>query len=177
MKYFTSELWIKINSVDKSERVAAELEWEKNVKGYAAHLRRISKKISHDTMAAINEIELGSMPLHDSRLAGVSFTSTECTNKLLGRSFGHPHQSYVRMCRLQLSDGVKNVELIMRGINKMSMEMAYEQETGFDVRWGYSEFSYNKPYVELSVLWDNGHVWQIEISSLSIVESNAEKQQ
>lgn len=177
MKYYTDELWIKLNSHNKAERAAAELEWESNAKKYAAYLHMIEKEIPRDTMAAIKKIEEGGIPLHDSRLVGVSFTSTECTNTRLARAFGHPHQSYERVCRLQLADGATNVELVMLGVNKMCMEMEYWQENCFDVCWGYSEFFYKKPYVELSILWDSGHVWQFEFASLSIIKSNVEKQQ
>lgn len=168
MKYFTDELWRKINSRDKSERDAALREWENNDKVYQAYLKKISKKIPRDTMNAINQINEGEISLHDARLAGVVFSSVDSCEKK-GRSM----RFYKRSCRLQLTDGVTNIELVMTDIKKMLVEAAYwEENEAFDIRVGYWEFSYKKPNVVLCVLLDSGHELKFEFSSLSIVQSS-----
>ena len=75
---------------------------------------------------------------------------------------------------MHLTDGQMKVELIMQGIKQMCVEIEYGKDyDAFDLRWGYCEFSYEKPYVVLSVLWDSGNVSRFMFSSLSIVKSNA----
>lgn len=173
MKYFTHELWHQFSSNDKSEREIAALTWENNAKAYQAYLRKIAKRIPHDTMVAINEIAEGNVPLHDFRFSGITFSSAESTTKKMGR----PPQFYKRVCCLQLTDGVTNVELVMSDVKKISMEVAYGKENdAFDIHWGYCEFAYHKPNVVLSVLCDSGHTWQFAFSSLSINTSNTQNE-
>lgn len=45
MKYFTSDLWIKINSSNSNERDLAEEQWDKNDSIYAAYFSEIKNKI------------------------------------------------------------------------------------------------------------------------------------
>jgi len=169
MKYFTLELWHKLGSPDKTNREAALLEWENNAKVYFSYLRSIVPQIPHDTMNAINEITEGVLDLHDFRFAGVEFSSVESAKKIGSE---HPPLFYNRTCHLHLTDNETNVDLIMSNLKKLDIDIEYGKESNtFDVRWGYCEFSYKKPNVILSVLWDSGHTWQFEFSSLSIMKS------
>ena len=175
MKYFTNELWKQFSSPDEAVRKNAGSIWADNTKAYAAQLRSLARKVPHSTMAAIRKISSGEVDLHDSRLMGISFSSTESEHSRLSRALGRPPRSYERTFHLQVTDGATNVELIMQGMNKMCVEMEYWQETGFDVRWGYCEFSYRKPYVVLSILWESGHVWELEFTALTIVQYEAKR--
>lgn len=169
MKYFTNELWQKMNSLDKAERESANSEWNDNIEAYLEYVHKIEPKLACSTRNAICEIAEGALSLHDFRLAGVTYSSMSPTKRA-----GRPQQPYKRICRLQLTDGTTNVELVMSGISRMCMEMEYEKEHDFfDVRWGYCEFSYRKPNVTLSVLFDSGHIWEFEFLSLKINKSRA----
>ena len=168
MKYFTNELWEKLNSLDEAERESANSEWNDNFKMYLEYVHKIAPMLSRSTRDAICEIAEGDLSLHDFRLAGVAYSSVPPAKRA-----GCSRQPYERICRLQLTDGVTNVELVMSGVSRMGMEMEYGKENDFfDVRWGYCEFSYYKPNVTLSVLFDSGHTWEFTFLSLAINRSH-----
>ena len=166
MKFFTYKLWSDFGSPDKACREAAELQWEKNCKAYLSYLRKIEPFVQKDTMRAIYDISNGDVDMHDLRLIGFEFCSTELEKSL------NNEQSplyYERSGSLKLSDGTSSVELVMLNIKKVNFDITYGEETNaFDVRWGYCEFSYSSPYVTMAVLFDNGHVCQFSFSSLII---------
>lgn len=168
MKYFTNKLWRKMNALGEAERESANAEWNANSKAYLEYIHKIAPMLSRGTRNAICEIAEGELSLHDFILAGVSYSSMPPA-KRAGRS----RQPYKRVCRLQLTDGVTNVELVMSGVSRMGMEMEYEKENDFfDVRWGYCEFSYHKPNVTMSVLFDSGHIWEFTFLSLAVNKSH-----
>lgn len=159
MRYFTNELWCKSNSENPAERDAADLEWINNIEAYKAYLHSIEKKIPRSTWNAIYEIT-EVVSLHDFDIMNISFCSEPASK---------------RTCHLQLTDGVTNVDLIMQGVTRLCVEAELSKgDELMGLRWGYCEFFYKKPQIELSILCDSGHIWQFEFSSLSIEKSTEE---
>lgn len=172
MKYFTYELWTQINSENKAERETAELEWNYNYREYIEYLQRIKPQIARGTRTAIQEMTEGNVSLHDFRLAGVTYSSKQTSKKI-----GPAHRPYKRICRLQLTDGMTEVELVLSGITQMSIEIEHFKGKDFnDLHWGYCEFVFEKPYIILSILFDSGQIWKFEFTSLVINKSKGKKE-
>ena len=98
MRYFTKELWSKINDNDENIRTQAEKEWDANSLTYQQHFLETRKYLSR----AFVKNYLSRNGLHDYTVLGMLITKRE--------------QTYC--CDLQLSNGKETVLIAMVGINK-----------------------------------------------------------
>lgn len=128
MKYFTDELWSKINSESATEREQANLEWEKNSEAYS----KVFEGIKHRLTKKFLKMYSDAHGFHDS-----AFLSFEVIQP---KRWANDPISV----QLVISDGEFKWTLTYRKVKKVMMN--YDSDTeehstkwGIDT-WGYDEF-------------------------------------
>lgn len=152
MRYFTKELWTKINSQDNAIRQQAEIEWECNCRVYAqqfeATKHRFSSRFLRDYMNRNG--------LHDYIILGLSAIK----------------RGNVYSCELQLTNGKETVLLTMERLNVMQINVAsFNDCMQGKLVWGYSEFEITSPKtLHLAVLCDIQNELIFEFEKISLIK-------
>lgn len=151
MRYFTKELWLRINSCDATVRVQAENEWSENELQYAKEFEEIKKHISRRFIKAF----LSHKGFHDYSILGIVIVNEK-------------RKKY--SCKMELSNGEETFFLTMSDIKTAKIGIE-----SFDfcilniLSWGYSEFEL-KPNgnIQLSILCDIENEFQFEFKSIKL---------
>lgn len=148
MKYYTKELWIKMQDPDKAARNRASEEWKENDAAYHAQFLKAQKRLSHSFIKNY----LSRNGFHD-----YEFTSIEFSRK--GKSYS---------CKLQLTDGEETVLLVMSGIKALQINIAsFSSCIQGKLSWAYDEFEITpENNILLSILCDPENELQFEFKSI-----------
>lgn len=152
MRYFTKELWSKINDYDENIRTQAEKEWNRNVLAYQQHFGEIRTHLSRGFVKSY----LSRNGLHDYTILGMLITKRE--------------QSYC--CELQLSNCEETVLIAMVGIKALLVGIdSFRCCVQGKLTWGYSEFEITpENNVKLSVLCDEQNELQFEFEKIRLIK-------
>ena len=152
MRYFTKELWSKLNNYDESIRTQAEKEWNINSLAYQHQFTEAKKHLS---CRFINSY-LSRNGLHDYTILDISITKRT--------------QTYC--CELQLSNGEETVLIAMVGIKALLVSIdSFHCCVQGKLAWGYSEFEITPDNnVKLSVLCDEQNEMQFEFEKIRLIK-------
>lgn len=152
MRYFTKELWSKINDNDESIRTQAEKEWNTNSLTYQQQFMETRKYLSRGFAKSY----LSRNGLHDYTVLGMLITKRE--------------QTYC--CDLQLSNGEETVLIAMVGIKALLVDIdSFHCCVQGKLAWGYSEFEITPGNnVKLSVLCDEQNEMQFEFEKIRLIK-------
>ncbi len=152
MRYFTKELWSKINSLDETIRVSAEEEWKKNDFAYAKEFEETKKHLPQRFLKSF----LARYGLHDYDILKTVFIRDN-KNRYL--------------CELHLTDGIETVSVVMTGLKTIKIDVnSFHNCVQGKLSWGYSEFSRTKDNtIQLSVLCDIQNELQFEFKSIKLL--------
>ena len=152
MRYFTKELWSKINDNDESIRIQAEKEWNTNSLIYQQQFMDVGKYLSRGFVKSY----LSRKGLHDYTVLGIAFT-------LKKRTYS---------CELQLSNCEETVLLTMVGIKACLVDIdSFHSCVQGKLAWGYSEFEITPSNnIKLSVLCDEQNEMQFEFEKIKLIK-------
>ena len=152
MRYFTKELWSKINDNDENIRTQAEKEWNTNSLTYQQQFMETRKSLSRGFVKSY----LSRNGLHDYTVLGMLITKRE--------------QTYC--CDLQLSNGEETVLIAMVGIKALLVDIdSFRCCVQGKLAWGYSEFEITPGNnVKLSVLCDEQNEMQFEFEKIRLIK-------
>ena len=152
MRYFTKELWSKINDNDENIRTQAEIEWNANSFAYQQQFEEAKKHLSQRFVKSY----LSRNGLHDYTILGIAFTQKKRTYS----------------CELQLSNGEETVLITMVGIKAFLVDIdSFHCCVQGKLAWGYSEFEITPDNnVKLSVLCDEQNEMQFEFEIIRIIK-------
>lgn len=152
MRYFTKELWSKINNYDENIRTQAEKEWNTNSLTYQQQFTEVRKHLSCGFVKSY----LSRNGLHDYTILGMLITKRE--------------QTYC--CDLQLSNGEETVLIAMVGIKALLVDIdSFQCCVQGKLAWGYSEFEITPGNnVKLSVLCDEQNEIQFEFEKIRLIK-------
>lgn len=128
MKYFTFELWSKLNSSSQEERDKADFGWEKNSKEYSAIFETIKFRFSQRFLKTY----LINHGFHDFQIKNIVFTHKEY-------GFKNPISIVV-----YITDNENTFKITYKCVKKFDVNYEEDGEDwharrGFD-DWGYDEF-------------------------------------
>lgn len=125
MKYFTSNLWIKINSIDKNERNLAELQWDENDLKYSEYFKEIDKLLPQRFI----KIYLKNYGFHDYIINNINIKTVK------------KKQKPTLMIELEISNFKKSFTILYQYVKKCNLNLSDITDWFFkEMRWGYSEF-------------------------------------
>ena len=152
MRYFTKELWTRINSCDEDIRINAENEWKLNNLAYQNQFEGARKYLSHRFVKNY----LSRNGLHDYVILGLVITKRA--------------QAY--SCELQLSNGEETILVTMAGIKALQINIdSFHHCVQGKLAWGYSEFEITSDNnVKLSVLCDEKNELQFEFEKIKLMK-------
>lgn len=152
MRYFTKELWTKINDHDENIRIQADIEWNANSFAYQQQFEEAKKHLSQRFVKSY----LSRNGLHDYTILGIALT-------LKKRTYS---------CELQLSNGEETVLISMVGIKAFLVDIdSFHCCVQGKLAWGYSEFEITPDNnVKLSVLCDEQNEMQFEFEIIRIIK-------
>lgn len=150
MRYFTKDLWKKVNEQDELVRIQAEQEWNINSLNYQQQWETVKKHLPRSFVKNF----LNCKGLHDYIVLGVSFTKR-------GRAYS---------CRLQLTNGFEKVLVTMYKLKVLQIDVASLQNCiQGNLTWGYSEFEImSDNYIQLAVLCDMQNEMTFQFKSITI---------
>lgn len=151
MRYFTKELWSRLNDCDENIRIKAEKEWNANS---VAYQQQFVKTKEHLSRGFVKDY-LSRNGLHDYFILGI-----EVTKK--GRTY---------CCQLQLSNGSETALLVMTDINKLKIDIvSFLHCIQRKLSWGYGEFGITpEKTITLSILCDEQNEMQFEFKSIKFI--------
>jgi hypothetical protein len=150
MRYFTTELWLKINDCDNDIRAQAENTWNRNSYLYHTEFEITQKYLPKRFVRGFLERK----GLHDYTIEGIAV-------KKEGRKYS---------CYIHLSNKTETVLLTMFGIKSFHINVnSFEYCILGELAWGYSEFemTVNKD-IRLSILCDIDNELQFEFESIKL---------
>lgn len=152
MRYFTKELWSRINDYDENIRTQAEEEWNTNSLTYQQQFLEVRKHLPRSFVKSY----LSRDGLHDYTILGMLITKRE--------------QTYC--CDLQLSNGEETLLIAMVGIKAMLVDIdSFHCCVQGKLAWGYSEFEITPGNnVKLSVLCDLQNEIQFEFERIRLIK-------
>lgn len=126
MKYFTNELWQKVNSNSNEERLEADLEWEKRRQVYCKKFNELTNRISKNTFNFLRN-----HGFHDYRLKNID---------IIHGKYGSKHPITII---LVLTNDVETWQVKYTGVRKILINYenentSFSKDRGFD-DWGYAE--------------------------------------
>ncbi|WP_035294319.1 hypothetical protein [Clostridium sp. KNHs214] len=127
MRYFTNELWSKINSDSQKERDEADFEWDKNNKAYSEIFDLIKVRLSQKFLRTY----LSNHGFHDFQIKNIVLTHKEY-------GFKNPIS-----LDIYVTDSVNTFKITYKCIKQFCVN--YEEIEGWAARrgfddWGYDEF-------------------------------------
>lgn len=148
MRFFTGELWRKINDTDEAVRTQAQKEWRDNDLQYAQEFEAIKKQFPQGFIRGF----LRRGGFHDFTILGIW--------TFAGRTS--------RTCELLLTDGRETVKLSMDGVKALRIDADLSQG---NLEWGYSEFGITPEGTRtLSVLCAFTNELYFEFRSIKLTE-------
>lgn len=128
MRYFTDELWSKLNSDSQKERDEAFFEWDKNNKAYSEIFDLVKFRLSQKFL----RMYLGNHGFHDFQIKNIVLTHKEY-------GFKNPIS-----LEIYVTDSVNTFKITYKCIKKFyvnyeEIEEDWSARRGFDT-WGYDEF-------------------------------------
>lgn len=152
MRYFTKELWSRINDYDENIRAQAEKEWNINSLAYEQQFMEARKHLSRRFIKSY----LSRNGLHDYTILGMLITKRERTY----------------CCELQLSNGEETVLITMVGIKALLVDIdSFHCCVQGKLAWGYSEFEITPGNnVRLAILCDEQNELQFEFEKIRFIK-------
>lgn len=152
MRYFTKDLWAKINDCDEAIRAHAEKAWNEISITYQ---QEFAETMKHLSRTFVNNY-LSRNGLHDYAILGIAITKRNRTYS----------------CEIQLTDGVETVLIIMKGVKALKIDIdSFLHCVQGKLSWGYSEFELTPDNnVKLAVLCDMQNEMQFEFASIRITK-------
>lgn len=146
MRYYTKELWKRINDLDEKIRIKAEEEWYSNDLAYNQRFKDVRKKLSRKFV----EKYLSRKGFHDYIIQNIAIKKTK-------RSYS---------CELELTLGTDVVIVKMSGIHALKIDIStFSYCIQGNLTWGFGEFditSENKIKLELLCDLDNEMIFEFE---------------
>lgn len=146
MRYYTKELWKRINDFDEKIRIKAEEEWSANDLIYNQRFKDIRKKLSRKFV----EKYLSRKGFHDYIIQNIAIIKNK--------------KNY--SCELLLSFESDVVKVKMLGINALKIDLStFSECIQGNLTWGFCEFditSENKIKLELLCDFDNEMIFEFE---------------
>ena len=136
MRYFTKELWSRINDSNENIRSQAEKEWNANSLTYQQQFTKVKKHLPCGFVKSF----LSRNGLHDYTILSALIAKRKQTS----------------CCDLQLSNGEETVIVTMVGIKALFVNMnSFHSCVQGKLLWGYSEFEITPDNnIKLSILCD-----------------------
>lgn len=152
MRYFTKELWWKINDEDENVRIQAEKEWDANCLLYQQQFEDVKKRLPRSFLKDY----LSRDSLHDYVILGIAVTKR-------GRNYS---------CELQLTNGTETVLLTLNGVKKLKIDVdTFQYCIQGALAWGYGEFeSTPENGMQLAVLCDMENEMLFQFRSLKLIK-------
>lgn len=164
MEYFKYELWSKINSQNKKERLSAEIEWSKNDKAYYEIFQEIKNRLPHEFIT----VYMKNKGFHDFYMKSIEILSKD-SNYILR----HPND--IVEVGIVLTDEETTCKLIYTGIQKVLLDYKdidisdISNQKGFDI-FGYDEFlSVDEETLSHEILFCSGSSILIYFNQVSII--------
>ncbi|WP_315122428.1 hypothetical protein [uncultured Clostridium sp.] len=127
MRYFTDELWSKLNSDSQKEYEKASLEWDKNNKVYSEIFESVKNRFSKKFLKTY----LSNQGFHDFQIKNIVLTHKEY-------EFKNPIS-----LDIYVTDSINTFKITYKCIRKLNVNYAevegWGERRGFD-DWGYDEF-------------------------------------
>jgi hypothetical protein len=127
MRYFTNELWSKLNSESQKERDEASFEWKKNNEAYSTTFETIKIRLSQKFLKTY----LNNYGFHDFQVKNIVIAHKE---------YGFKNPILVD---IYVMDGINTFKITYKCIKKFNVNyeegIGWEDRRGFD-DWGYGEF-------------------------------------
>ena len=151
MRYFTKELWSRINSQDKSIRLNAEKEWTSNSLAYQQKFAEIRKHLPPTFIKSY----LSRNGLHDYIILGMTITKRE-------RAYS---------CEVQLTNDEETVLIVISGIKALQVSIeSFLCCLQGRISWGYSEFEITPNHtIKLAVLCDVQNEMLFEFEKIKLI--------
>lgn len=128
MKYFTDELWSKINSISKEERDVADHQWDKNMHEYEIVFEKIKSRLSERFL----KIYMDNHGFHDFQIKNIVVNQKE---------YGIKNPVSLD---IYLTDDEVSFKISYKCIKKLHIDYQ-ERKDCIDRRgiddWGYDEFT------------------------------------
>ena len=152
MRYFTKELWLKINDHDEIIRSQAEQQWDANSLIYQQQFMEVRKYLSRGFVKSY----LSRNGLHDYTILDMLITK----------------RKQIYCCDLQLSNGDETVLIAMIGIKALLVDIeSFRCCVQGKLAWGYSEFEITPANnTKLSVLCDVHNEMQFEFEKIKLIK-------
>lgn len=149
MRYFTKELWLRMNSDNEDERKAAEVLWTENTKKYRNDLEIVKKLFPK----LFEEIDWQNEDFHDLPFSEIAFFQRN------GR----------KNCRVKLLATDRTIVFTMHEISRFDCSISdFQWSVIGQLHWGYSEVEcVNDGNIKLSVLCDPANEIQFEFKKLT----------
>ncbi|MFA6309787.1 MAG: hypothetical protein WC677_08690 [Clostridia bacterium] len=160
MKYFTSDLWNKINSLIEEERAAADKQWVENGKEYCKIFEEIKESLPKKFLKLY--FKLG---FHDFKLCDIKINNKEESNNKKPVTVD-----------IILTDEDKKWDIKYIGVKRILIDYLpeftendpYSETVGFD-DFGYDEFSrVDKNILAHEILFASGATILIHFTKISI---------
>lgn len=148
MRYFTKELWARINDANNASRIRAEQEWNANCILYQQQFANVRPYLTHEFVNSF----LTRKGLHDYTILGMTVIKE-------GSKY---------LCEIQLTNGSERVFVTMLGLRALQINVASFQSCMLgNLTWGYCEFDItSKGGIQLSVLCDMQNEMQFEFQKI-----------
>lgn len=125
MKYFTSDLWKKMNSFSKIERDLAEEQCEKNDLTYAAYFSKIKNKLPVNFLNTFIDCH----GFHDYNIKSINISNEE-----------KQKDSPISLT-INVGNSKKSFSIIYQGVEKYNIFIPGTSNwMNSNMRWGYTEF-------------------------------------
>lgn len=152
MRYFTKELWLRINDHDETVRMQAEKEWKANSLSYQLQFEKTREHLS----CGFIKDYLFRNGLHDYIILGIVVTKR-------GREYS---------CELQLTNGAETVLVAMYGLKALKIDVdSFQCCMQGKLVWGYSEFEITpENNIQLAVLCDMQNEMKFQFKSMKFTK-------
>ena len=152
MRYFTKELWSRINETDATVQLQAEQEWHKNSLVYQQEFEKAKKHLPNEFVQDF----LFRKGLHDYTIMGIAIAKRE----------------HAYSCELQLTDALETVLITMFGLRSFRIDVdSLQHSMHGELVWGYSEFEIvSENSIQLAVLCDMQNEIQFEFETIKLTK-------
>lgn len=154
MRYFTKQLWAKINDENEAVRTQAEKQWELNSHAYQREFDTVKNQLSRHFLKEF----LCRNGLHDYLITGISVT------KKRRKYYGE----------IKLTNGLETIVLIMNELQSFQINVdTFKDCIMGELAWGYSEFAITEDHnISLSLLCDFHNELCFQFHSLTLSQTD-----
>ena len=155
MKFFTSDLWRKLNSTSIEEREMAFKQWKQIAQLYYKELACVLRKVSKREHKAISICE----ELHDCKIKGIEFTQNQKNSKWTLEIILEP-------------SGEEKIKIMFVDVITFNtnIQIGLECILG-NMNWGYCEFSLGeKSRLHMALLCDLHNEISIDFHSMKAID-------